>query len=281
MYCQEDLHSIMIDELSIISNHFESLFISVRLNSTEVTIGTIYRPPSLPINLFIPEFKNKILTKLPPLRSIIVGDFNLDMNNQFNNHIINFNTEISNFNFCNLITEFTRVTSHSQTIIDHIWTSLPDIESNFVLEYVISDHFPIGCTLNIPKNDDNNVVKWRKFSPRNVPAYQYEFFTSFSFFTFDPDVNFTFSFSINAIENLINKHFPMKFKNKTTKTQKSPWIDKEFKKLIAKKHNLYEKYKLNLIPFHRYMYTYYRNLLKKTLRLGESDSLKNIFQKPV
>ena len=70
--------------------------------------------------------------------------------------------------FCNLITKPTRVTSATQTTIDHILTN--DDESIItpgVLSYKISDHYPIYYAI---KNINNKPTSaFNKYSFRNLP----------------------------------------------------------------------------------------------------------------
>ena len=62
-------------------------------------------------------------------------------------------------------------------------------------------------------------------------------------------------------------NFPIEYELVKTKKLQRPWVDKTLKKLIDKKHLMYRKCKLKLLPFSRYKT--YRNLLSKTLSLAE------------
>ena len=77
-------------------------------------------------------------------------------------HLLHSNT------FCDLITKPARVTSTTQTIIDHILTN--DNESIMipgVLSYKMSDRYPIYCAI---KNINNNkpTSAFNKYSFRNT-----------------------------------------------------------------------------------------------------------------
>ena len=78
--------------------------------------------------------------------------FNLDSNAYVSTNRDYFHILQSNV-FSNLITKPTRVTSTSQTSIDHILTN--DSKSSIkpgVFHYTISDHFLIVCEITIPRN---------------------------------------------------------------------------------------------------------------------------------
>ena len=275
IFCQINLQAHVIETLSFITDSFEALFLDVKINTTQFTIGTVYRPPSLNVNSFITEFKDTILTKLHPGQVIICGDININVNDQLNRQVMNFTAEMANFGFENLITEFTRVTTHSRSIIDHIWTSYPNVDESFVLELAISDHYPIGCVINIPNNQDTKKVKFRKLYEENIPPLKREFLYLSGTIHFT-EVNPTFSYVIKSLKNMITKFFPIRTQYKKNKVLKSPWIDKDLKSLISKKHRIYRQYILGLIPFSRYRF--YRNLLDKTLKLAKKIYFRTNFR---
>ena len=93
---------------------------------------------------------------------LLMGDINIDLST--NTKLASDYVRLLHSNaFCNLITKPTRVTSTTQTIIDHILTN--DNESILtpsVLSCKISDHYPIYCAI---KNINNNKAVARIFAP--------------------------------------------------------------------------------------------------------------------
>ena len=73
-----------------------------------------------------------------------MGDFNIDLNSSTNSkwsHLIQL------FDLKQLITEPTRVTHTSSTLIDHVYTTtLATIVESFVSQLSLSDHFPVCFT---------------------------------------------------------------------------------------------------------------------------------------
>ena len=90
---------------------------------------------------------------------MLMGDFNIDVNTNVTPtrdylHMLQSNACI------NLITKPTRVTSKTQTIIDHIVTN--DSESSItpgVLDYGLSDHSPIYCEIFKSKPKTRNTAR--------------------------------------------------------------------------------------------------------------------------
>ena len=77
--------------------------------------------------------------------------FNIDLNCTSSPQVADFVTEMESRNLFNLISHNTRVqydpdgNIRSNTFIDHIWTSGSFIDSSCVIDYHLSDHFPLGC----------------------------------------------------------------------------------------------------------------------------------------
>ena len=97
----------------------------------------------------------------------IFGDINLDLNpQQTSSSISDYLQTLDSNGFACLITDPTRVTLNSKTIIDHLLTN--DCESKLttgVISCKISDHFPVFCTVSNPG--------FTKFS--NAPTDSYTF----------------------------------------------------------------------------------------------------------
>ena len=127
---------------------FESLFVEVdRQHAKSTIIGIIYRPNSAPmadIDIF-----TKTLTDIMDIintenkLSVIMGDMNIDIL-QCQCHI-KTNDYLDNLfsnGFIPEITKPTRITSHSATLIDHIYTNKADLTfSSGIILTDISDHF--------------------------------------------------------------------------------------------------------------------------------------------
>ena len=274
IYVKEDIHAFPLEQFTYTNPIFESLFLKIKFKSKTLTVGTVYRPPSNShnINDFLDEFKKKVLSALPSSNCIIFGDFNIDTLNN-GNQVSNFVTEMSSRGFANLIEHPTRVhlddngNAISSTSIDHIWSSCHNVESSFVLNYHLTDHYPIGCSIDLPLPNDKQVKKSRKINKDAITSYQKDFMEFFTKFKIDGDVEPVFENVYTTLKAMTLSHFPIEYELVKTRKIQRPWINKTLKKLIDKKHLIYKKCKLKLLPFSRFKT--YRNLLNKTLRLAE------------
>ena len=104
----------------------------------------VYRPPDSP-SIWYKNFEKEIINASIMNKEIIfLGDLNIDYLKPVPT---SWETILTTHGFFQMITEPTRVTTTSVTLIDHIYTTNPE---NFidikVPYYAISDHYPICCT---------------------------------------------------------------------------------------------------------------------------------------
>lgn len=131
---------------------FESIFIEIeRPKEHNIIIGTIYRPPGsdfLAFNSKLNEILDKISNEQKPC--YLIGDYNIDLlkyeQHTYTNDFLD--TMFSHF-FLPLINHPTRITSHTASLIDNIFTNhFPngDMTSGLIFSD-ISDHLPIFTLL--------------------------------------------------------------------------------------------------------------------------------------
>ena len=123
----------------------ETIWAEITLqNSKPFLICTAYRPPNATsswIDLLEEELSAAQTTGL---EIILMGDLNIDL------HICSNNKWLHLIDLTQLVTDFTRITSSTATIIDHIYSSNPEnIVECFVPSYAISDHFLVCITRKI------------------------------------------------------------------------------------------------------------------------------------
>ena len=76
-----------------------------------------------------------------------MGDFNIDLHTCTNTKWLNMNQI---FDLYQLITESTRITPTTSTLIDHVYTTAKaNISESFVSDLSISDHLPVCVTRRV------------------------------------------------------------------------------------------------------------------------------------
>ena len=146
-------------------NELESTFIEiVNPKKSSFLVGVIYRHPSMDLADFNCNYLNKLLENISKEQKsiFILGDFNVNLLNYNDHNQTNeFLDSLASNSFIPLILQPTRITSHSNTLIDNIFSNVidPDIIPGN-LTATISDHLPQFSIIpnmfgNIPGNKSN------------------------------------------------------------------------------------------------------------------------------
>ena len=153
--CRNDLNVYKKSEL-------ESTFIEiVNPRKSNIIVGVISRHPSMDLNDFNCNYLNKLLENISKEQNLVflLGDVNVNLlNYNEHNQAYEFLDSLASNSFIPLILQSTRITGHSNTLIDNIFSNVidPDIISGN-LTATISDDLPQFSIIpnmfgNIPSN---------------------------------------------------------------------------------------------------------------------------------
>ena len=157
-------------------NELESTFIEiVNPKKSNIIVGVIYRHPSMDLTDFNCNYLNKLLENISKEQKSIflLGDFNVNLLNYNEyNQTNEFLDSLASKSFITLILQPTRITSHSNTLIDNIFSNVKLCKilrnksniyernwSKFYQENFVLDYFSVEWEdlLNINKvNADNS-----------------------------------------------------------------------------------------------------------------------------
>ena len=140
--------------LELESKEVEIVWIEMRLNRRPVLVGTMYRPPHAQPSL-LTELETMLEGATSEGKDIsLMGDLNINLLAPSN--LSNKLSLIANeYNLTQLISKPTWITNHSQTLIDVLFTSNPDLfTSTGTAELTGSDHLMIygECTAKVQQN---------------------------------------------------------------------------------------------------------------------------------
>ena len=149
-------------------------------NNQNIIIGNIYRPPKESVrhlNDFHDDFMETV--HLLPQRSneiILAGDFNIDLLKiRSKPRFENFFETMCTLNLLPKITNPTRISSNSCTLIDNIYCSVTkcfnDISAG-VLSHRLSDHQPVFAVLSVSTVKLTKWSKERKINNTNMQAFK-------------------------------------------------------------------------------------------------------------
>ena len=274
MYIKDQLNFKHRPDISVFIPHiFESIFIEIQSKHTNVIIGTIYRP-NTPPKADLDIFENTLSELMHTIKHanknvVIMGDFNIDllkfeMHNKTNSYIDN----ISSNAYIPLITKPTRMTPHSVTLIDHIYTN--DISRSYksgIIITDIADHFSIFTIIQIiidkPKPIFRNLLHKRTLLFNTVTAHEH------------PDT--AYDQFMNIYADAYEEAFPLKtIKVRKKLIKQEPWVTKGLiissinkDKLFRKKLN--KPNAVNINNFSKY------NIFNKIKRAAKKVYYTNIF----
>ncbi|XP_065679802.1 uncharacterized protein LOC136094122 [Hydra vulgaris] len=263
----------------------ESTFIELLLPSEKnIIVGCIYRP-CMNTNDFNITHMQTLLDKLSLENKniVLLGDFNINLLKYDScNDVSNFLDLMCSFSLFPLITQPTRITPKSKTLIDNIFVNFqtPNTKSGN-LTVSLADHLIQFISLpckNLKQSspkiyrrcfknfDDKKFLKDLKKTDWLL-INQYENY----------DVNNSTSKFLDIVKRLLDKHAPFKmFNKKATKSLSKPWITNGIITSIKIKNKLHKKYiKCKLKYFQKFKY--YRNQISNLLRYSKKTYYSTYF----
>ena len=222
----------------------ECLFFEIsKPRSTPFLVGTWYRPPSSPPNLFS-EFEN-VIAKIDAENKelYLLGDINCNLLPEAitvnSSHLINI---FDIYGLSQLITEPTRVTQNSKTLIDLCIMNSPDkITNSGVIHLGISDHSLVFLSRK---------TQYCRIGPRVIETRQFKHFNRGKFLSdlnqlpwanvdLYSDPNEMWHVWKEMFLGCVDKHAPLK--SKRIRKKRSPWITRELLSKIRKRDFLKKK----------------------------------------
>lgn len=151
LYVDQNLNYKVVENMStVVDDLLECVTIEVcREKKKNVIVSCIYRSPGSNIDSF-KDWMEENITKTNQKVMFICGDFNIDLlNPNKHNMTEDFISTMYSLGFLPKITRPSRITSHSATLIDNIFSN--DMDNNTVSGLLIndiSDHLPVFTVYN-------------------------------------------------------------------------------------------------------------------------------------
>ena len=246
-YIQENLKFKIRHDLSI--TECESLFIEIEsLKEKNIIIGLIYRPPNSHIEPFFEDFErcfNALSRENKRLYNFIMGDFNIDLLSQNNNHETLLQLAYSNA-FYPHINKPTRIDINSSTLIDNIFSNIYDVDiTSGILYSDISDHLPIFviCHTDFMNEDQAKQITFRKETPQNIESFKNDLASEEWFDVYSQrNAENAYELFNKKLQLYYDNNFPLITTEKKNKHGKLPWITKAILKSIHTRNRLYKIY---------------------------------------
>ena len=210
-------------------SNIETIWAEITMpKSKPFLICTAYRPPNATASWIDLLEEELSAAQTSGFEIILMGDINIDFQVSSNNKWLHL---IQLLDLTQMVTDYTRITSTTATIIDHIYSSNPEnIVECFVPSYAISDHFPVCITRKINHRiakTEHMTTSYRCFKRFNETLFLSDLGSDLESFTLsnsNVDDDLTSWFSI--IQKQLDKHAPIK--TRRVKSQRLPeWCTPE------------------------------------------------------
>ena len=240
----------------------------MQAKSKPILIATVYRPPNTSMDIF--EKIEILMQNLDQENKevIILGDFNCDLlSSTTSNHTRKFLDLIEVFQFDQIITQPTRITQNSETLIDVALTNSPEnIANSGVLHVGISDHSLIYICRKISFiKSQPKLVESRNYKNYN-PGYLNEdldnLLNQYTWESTDPDLLWSqFKSVFNKIADF---HVPLR--SRKVRNKYTPWLNDNIRKQINHRDYLRKKAVKTKSTYYDNAYKKARNRINKMIK---------------
>ena len=254
LYVSNDLNFKIREDIRVPNEEvMEPWFIEIlRPQGKNIIVGIIYRPPNQGADIFVGNF-NEILAKISRKNKIcyLMGDFNLNLlNHQIHDATGQFLDGLYSCMFSSLITLPSRITSHSATLIDNIFTNYLDHHYRTAGLFLadISDHLPIFsiCSDDISSlRPKENIFVRNKNEANTLNFLQQLKSTDWSQIPGYHDPKICYERFLSKFSQIYNTCFPLK-KLKRKNQLRKPWLSKGLLKSV----NVRTNYTSNIFLIH-------------------------------
>ena len=231
-YVRSNITCSLRPDLSIYQ--LENLCIEIRKpRSRPFLVVTWYRPPDSAVEIF--TYFESLIGRIDAenVEFYLMGDLNCNLAAPQLDHNANLLSSIADvYSLQQLITDSTRCTDSSSTLIDLIFTNCPErVVCSGVSHIGISDHSLIYVYRKLsidPPSRGHTTVTYRKFKNFNSSNFRYDIACqNWQIINNYDDPNDMWDAWKNLFLFCVDKHAPLR--NKRIRSCKSPWITSQLK----------------------------------------------------
>ena len=256
IFVKNELDYTLRNDLLLNIKDCENVWLEVKVKNTKFIVASIYRHPRYNYDAYQSALVHSIdIINRSKINYYIFSDMNVNLLRYSDNDGVRFYfDQLLSVNCHNLINKPTRVTTHSHTLIDHIYTNdLTNSIAPIIIIDDITDHFP--TYLHISSSDCTNkekTIRYRDMTHFNADKFLSELKSNVTNVTDNlcnavsaitkKSIDKIFSEFHETFFNLVNSHAPYKtVSRKNGKFSRKPWITRRILNLSRIKDNLFVK----------------------------------------
>lgn len=283
IYVHNNIRFKVVDYMTYtINDTLECITIEI-LNEKKknITVSCLYRSPGSSLDFFI-DWVEKTFSTISNKTVFICGDFNIDLINPNNNKATDeFINRMHSMSFFPTITKPSRITSHSATLIDNIFTNnIEFINISGLMVCDITDHLPVFIIYD--DNGNHNKVFQKPIYKRikndkAINSLYYDLLEQdWTLVYRENNVDCAFKNFLRIFTIAYDKNCPICQISKNNKAIKSPWITNGLKNACKKKNNLYKQFIRLRTEESEYRYKMYKNKLTEIMRTSKRLYYSNL-----
>ena len=249
----------------------------------------MYRSPSFDPNTFLNQLdiKLELLRRHKNKHIILVGDNNLDLlkfeNFEPANKLIN---SLSEHGFIPVISIPTRITSHSATLIDHIFiNSGATVTKSGVICEDMSDHLATFVKILIDPNKASKMSErvdsmnnHRPINEENLINFKNDMSNvNWEFLNHIDSADEKFTHFENKFHEIYENNFPKKSPKKRKRKSDKPWILPWLQGACDRKNKFYKEYVKHPTINNKIKYLKIKKFVAKHIKIAKQKYYKNYF----
>ena len=283
LYYNDDL---VVNELNNVNpTHSEGMWISVKVGSNNVYLGVYYRPQNQSVDQitnFLDEFQESLdkVRNLNPDCIVILGDYNDPCKQWQSDHnkselkLKLFDLSIRN-HLKQIINESTFFTSHSNNILDLIFTDAPNfVEDSGVLPPIDSRskvyHCAVFCTLNIRRSVDCAFTRriWM-YKNADYESLNMKYLNTnwTQILRYSENISDAVKKFTSIVLSSANIHIPNKVV--TVRPKDKPWMSGYIRLLLRRRDRAYRKYRQTNTLYYMEKWHHERRIVNREIQLAK------------
>lgn len=226
------------------ANGVECCFAEISCKPSNCIVGTVYRPPSEPVQYW--ESLDAVLQSAvkPGKNLVMCGDFNVNIDRSTGQgpHLLHFRDLVSSYNLYQSVQQPTRIGLHGPpSTIDLMFNTFDPSDKSTVIPVAFSDHSAVISHFRLTPDVGSNTEQLC----RNIRALDHDQFRAdlvgqnLCNIAGSPSAMWE-EWSSRFVE-VLNAHAPQQ-RRRVSKRKTTPWMDRQLLHLLSKRNRLHRKW---------------------------------------